>query len=133
MSRILIVDDEPMIAKLLSDWLDELGHETLGPTHNCASALALIEQTLPDAAIIDLSLGGSESGYPVAHSLAGRNVPFVFATGHTAGDLSPGFEGSSVLAKPFDFAAVQHAVKEMMTRRTPGVPGQKMPDPAPGS
>ncbi len=82
MSRILVVDDEPMISMLLADWLDELGHETLGPSHDAASALALIEASPPDAAIVDVSLG-AESGYRVAECLAKRNIPFVFATGHT--------------------------------------------------
>ncbi|MGA9767237.1 MAG: response regulator [Rhodomicrobium sp.] len=113
MSRILVVDDEPMITLLLGGWLDELGHEMAGPTHNAASALALIEASPPDAAIVDVSLG-AETGYPVAESLAKRNIPFVFATGHSATDLPPGFAGRNVLTKPFDFACVRAAVSELI-------------------
>ena len=118
MSRILIVDDEPMIAALLADWLVELGYEPLGPSRNIASALALIEATPPDAAIIDLSLG-AESGYPVAEALAKRKIPFVFATGYGDGGVIPRFAGTRVLVKPFDFAALETAVGEMINGRSP--------------
>jgi CheY-like chemotaxis protein len=113
MPGILIVDDDPMIASMLADWLGELGHDTVGPTHDTASALALIEMSPPDAAIVDVSLG-SESGYPVAECLDKRKIPFVFATGHTEASLIPRFKGTRVLLKPFDFAAVREAIGEMM-------------------
>ena len=48
--RILIVDDEPMISMLLEDWVEELGHEVVGPARDVASALALIGPASPDAA-----------------------------------------------------------------------------------
>ena len=74
MSRILIVDDEPMIAMMLADWVSELGHEAVGPSHNAHAALALIAESSPDAAIVDVSLGEG-SGYPVAECLTERNIP----------------------------------------------------------
>ncbi len=113
MARVLIVDDEPMIALLLEDWLNELGHEVVGPARNVASALALIGSAAPDAAIVDVTLG-KETGYPVAMRLAEREIPFVFATGRAEGSLLPPFEGAPMLAKPFDFAAVQAAVALML-------------------
>ena len=119
MSRILIVDDEPMIAELLVDWLGELGHEPLGPSRNTTSALALIEATPPDAAIIDLSLG-AESGYPVAEYLAKSKIPLIFATGYGDGGVIPRFAGTRVLVKPFDFAALDAAAGEMINGCIPG-------------
>ena len=113
MSRILIVDDEPMISMLVADWLSELGHETLGPSRDTASALAMIEASPPDAAIIDVSLG-AESGYPVAECLANSHIPFVFATGYSGANLPPRFAGTSVLNKPFDFARVRDALNELL-------------------
>jgi|SRR5271165_5213197 len=109
MSRILVVDDEPMIAMLLEDWLIELGHEIVGPAHSASSALALLETASPDAAIVDVSLG-DESGYPVAECLSKRKIPFVFATGYGQANLMPPFAGTRVLTKPFDFSALRSAL-----------------------
>ncbi len=113
MPRILVVDDEPMISILLADWLEELGYQILGPSRNVKSALALIEASPPDAAIIDVSLGG-ESSYPVAACLAKSHIPFVFATGSAEGSIDPAFMDARVLSKPFDFAAVREAVAGMI-------------------
>jgi CheY-like chemotaxis protein len=100
-ARILVVEDEPLIAMLLADWLKDLGCETLGPAHSVAEALTLINSAAPDAAIIDVSLK-NEQGYPVADALRTRGIPFVFATGH--GDaVATRYAGTPVLAKPFDF------------------------------
>jgi DNA-binding response OmpR family regulator len=113
MARILIVDDEPMISLLLEDWLEELGHQAVGPARNVKSALALIDSAGPDAAIVDVSLG-AESGYPVAERLAERKIPFVFATGRAEGSLRPPFANAPMLSKPFDFAAVGAAIANMI-------------------
>jgi CheY-like chemotaxis protein len=113
MSRILVVDDEPMVAALLADWLEELGHETIGPAYNAASALAMISAGTPDAAIVDVSLG-RETGYPIAERLHKLDVPFAFATGHAEESLSPQFTGRRIIAKPFDFEALRTVVDEMI-------------------
>jgi CheY-like chemotaxis protein len=56
MARILIVEDEPLIAMMLAEWLVELGHEALGPAETVGDALRLIEETAPSAAILDINL-----------------------------------------------------------------------------
>ncbi|MGO8955459.1 MAG: response regulator [Rhodomicrobium sp.] len=117
MPHILVVDDEPMISMLLADWLEELGYQILGPSRNVKSALSLIEASPPDAAIIDVSLG-AENGYPVADCLSKSNIPFVFATGRAEGSLEPRFGPVRILVKPFDFAAVQAIVAEMIGSTT---------------
>jgi CheY-like chemotaxis protein len=113
MPRVLVVDDEPMIALLLGDWLGELGHEVLGPARNAAQALALIEAKRPDAAIVDVSLG-RETGYPVAERLTKLGVPFVFATGRAEGTLQAPFTDAPIMCKPFDYAAVEAAIAQML-------------------
>jgi len=119
MPRILVVDDEPLISMLLAGWLEELGYQILGPSGNVKSALALIEASPPDAAIIDVSLG-AESGYPIADRLAKSNIPFVFATGRAEGSLDPAFKGARVLVKPFDFAAVREILAGITGRTAAG-------------
>ena len=74
MPRVLVVEDEPLISLLLADWLDELGHDVIGPARDVKSALALIDSAALDAAIVDVTLG-RETGYPIAECLARQNIP----------------------------------------------------------
>ncbi len=116
MARILIVDDEPLIALMIEDWVLELGHAPVGPAHDLASALSLAESPL-DAAIIDVSLG-KDSGVPVARVLATKRVPFAFATGHALATSDQSLEPSAILNKPFEFDAFRKAVDAMLAPRT---------------
>ena len=79
--RILIVEDEALVAMLVED--------------------ALLDSAAPDAAVLDLNLAG-ETSTPVADLLASRGVPFVVATGYGAEGLPPGHASVPVLAKPYD-------------------------------
>ncbi len=88
MARVLIVDDEPLIAMLAQDWLEDLGHQTVGPAHDLKTALTLAMEPL-DAAILDVSLGADKS-YEVARRLRAQDVPFAFATGHAPGPAAEG-------------------------------------------
>ena len=118
--RILIVDDEPLIAALLEDWLLELGYQVAGPACSVADALAILAGGGIDGAILDVTLG-RETSYPVAEELRRLAVPFVFATGHSADHLEPEFQDAVTLAKPFDFADVQRALALFPSRDFPSV------------
>lgn len=80
--RILVVEDEPLIAMMVEDMLAELGAQVIGPAGSLAEALLLAEEQI-DAALLDVNLEG-ERVYPVAERLTVRGVPFVFATGYGA-------------------------------------------------
>ncbi|MEJ0014010.1 MAG: response regulator [Bauldia sp.] len=112
MSRVLVLDDEPLIAMMLEDWLAELGHQTLGPARTIAAALELVENGAPEAAILDLSING-EMSYAVAERLAVRGIPFAFATGHGAARLQAPYDAVPMLGKPFDFAGVKAIVAKL--------------------
>lgn len=99
--RILVVEDEALVAMLLEDALGDAGCTILGPTVSVEQSLGLLHDQRPDAAVIDLNLAGESSG-PVADALAGMGVPFVVATGYGAEGLPPGHEGVPVLTKPYD-------------------------------
>jgi DNA-binding response OmpR family regulator len=112
--RILVVDDEILIAMLLESWLTELGHEVAGPARSAADGLALIASGGQiDAAILDVNLG-RENSYPVAATLQERGVPIAFATGVGELDEAAGFAGALLLAKPYDFAAVKATVERLL-------------------
>ncbi len=115
MPRILVVDDEPLIAMMLTDWLAEQGVETAGPAHTVAQALSVIDAIKIDAAVLDISLGDDDC-YAVADMLASRGIPFAFATGHSSDSLAERFKGVATVTKPFDFEVVRQAISRLLGR-----------------
>src|SRR5690348_11641049 len=77
---ILIVEDEPLIAMMLEDFLDSLGHKVRGTCETVQCALDEVEKGGFDLAILDVNLKG-ENVWPVATKLREKKVPFVIATG----------------------------------------------------
>ena len=114
MARILIVDDEPLIAMLTEEWVVDLGHTPVGPAHGLKAALDLVATSDIDGAIIDVTLG-RESAYPLAEVLAARGIPFVFATGHSEADIERGHAAVAVLVKPFGLKPFEAAVKTIVS------------------
>lgn len=82
-ARVLIVEDEPLIASYLEELLGLAGCIVLGPAFRIHEALALIARERPEAAILDLTLHG-ERTTAVAEALTARRVPFVVMTGYGA-------------------------------------------------
>jgi CheY-like chemotaxis protein len=111
MAKILIVDDEPLIAAMMEDWLTELGHDVVGPAHNLGRALELAEGDM-DAAIVDVSLG-KDTCDPLVEALIARDLPFALATGHAQEDLEPRYRKQPTLLKPFEFAAFRRTVDRL--------------------
>lgn len=100
MARILVVEDEILVAMLMEDTLADLGHEVLGPAMRLETALIAAENEDVDFAILDINLAGKQS-FPVADKLAARGIPFMFASGYGAAGLVDPYRGSPVLQKPF--------------------------------
>jgi CheY-like chemotaxis protein len=99
--RILVVEDEALVAMLVEDTLLDAGASVVGPVASVAEALALLETEVPDVAVLDLNLAG-ETSTPVADVLAARGIRFIVATGYGADGLPPGHADVPVLAKPYD-------------------------------
>ena len=99
--RILVVEDEMMIAMLVEDMLAELGCSVVGPAHalDVALNLARTEQGI-DAALLDVNLGG-QPVFAVADALREKGVPAIFSTGYGDAGLRDVDRGSQVLQKPF--------------------------------
>ena len=115
MAKVLVVDDEPLIAMLLADWLEEQGVEVIGPAHTVAQAMALIEEGKVDAAVLDVSLAEGKS-YAAADLLASKGIPFAFATGHGAEGIDPRFKDIQIISKPFNFDGVQKMLAALLKR-----------------
>lgn len=109
-TRVLLVEDEPLIAMMLEDFLDALGYACAGAVDGVAPALKLIEAGGVDCAILDVNLRGGEKSWPVATALAERNIPFVFATGGSDDTIAEAFRSRPLLAKPFTIDGVEKAL-----------------------
>ena len=100
--RILVVEDEALVAMALEDMLDDLGCVVVDVAGTVSRGVAIAgDAGLPlDAAILDVNLGG-EKVYPVAERLTARGVPFVFCTGYGLSGISVDFAHVPTLAKPY--------------------------------
>ena len=98
--RVLIIEDETLIALLLEDMLSELGCTILGSASTVEAAIEMLNGTPPGVAVLDINLGGEKS-YGVAQALAERQIPFIFSTGYADGRLEAPWQDRPVLQKPF--------------------------------
>ena len=107
--RILIVEDEMLVAMNIEDMLRELGHEVAAGAARLEAALEAAQDTEIDAALLDVNLAGDDS-FPVADLLAERGVPFLFATGYGVHGINERHRGRPVLQKPFRAADLAEAI-----------------------
>ena len=98
--RVLVVEDEAMVAMMLEDMLLDLGCEIVGPAANLAAGLALAGSAELDGAVLDVNLAG-EKVFPIADLLASRGVPFVYATGYGRAGLRGDDDPRPVVQKPY--------------------------------
>jgi DNA-binding response OmpR family regulator len=98
--RVLIVEDEMLVALLIEDFLVELGCSTLGPCASVAMAFDTIRTEAFDLAVLDVNLAG-EKVYPVAELLEEQQIPFLFLSGYGEDAIPPGRKDWRVCAKPF--------------------------------
>jgi len=109
LARVLVVEDEMMVAMLVEDMLTDLGYEVVTVASRMESAIEHAERSDVDLAILDLNLNGEKS-YPVAEALRTRNVPFLFATGYGEGALPEAFRNVPTLQKPFVSGQLKYAL-----------------------
>ena len=120
--RVLVVEDESLVAMMLCDMLEDLGCAVVGPTATVTGALALLDAGAPpDGALLDVNLGG-ESAYGVADALARRAVPFIFVSGYGRGGIDPRYAQAPVLSKPFEPVRLARAVGQALRSMTEARP-----------
>ena len=98
--RVLVVEDEALVAFQLEDMLAELGCAVIGPASRVGQALDLLGRERVDAAVLDVNVAG-ELVYPVADALTAQGLPYIFATGYGAAGLTPCYRCRPILHKPF--------------------------------
>jgi CheY-like chemotaxis protein len=97
---ILIVEDEPLIAMMLEDFLESMGHSVRGTCDTVSQALVAAGKGGFDLAILDVNLKG-ESVWPVAAALRKQGTPFVLASGGHVEPPPPEFKDAPMIEKPF--------------------------------
>ncbi len=112
MARILIVEDEMLVAMLVEDVVLDLGHEVVGPAMRLEDALLAVDELQFDFAILDINLAGKQS-FPVADRLTQRGTPFIFASGYGAAGLAEAYRAAPILQKPFSPEQVEAVLKKV--------------------
>ena len=112
--RILIVEDDPIIALDIAQTLSDAGATILGPAHKVAEALSLIEHERPTLAVLDWRLE-QETASPVAHQLAALGVPFLFHTS-SRGHPEAAHPDVTIVDKPTRPEQLVEAVKALTDR-----------------
>lgn len=107
---ILVVEDEPLIAMMLEDFLETLGHRVHASCDNVESAIGEAEKGGFDIAILDVNLGG-RNAWPIARKLREKQIPFVIATGGHVDPPPPEFANVPVIEKPYTVDRVTPAIE----------------------
>jgi len=98
--RVLIVEDDLLIALTLGELVEELGHKVIGPAFTLEEGLAAVGDNAIDFALLDFDLGSDTDSIPIAQALMLLSVPFVFATGTDPKHMAASFAGHPVISKP---------------------------------
>ena len=105
--RILVVEDDYMIAEDVRLELTQAGAVVVGPVPSVSRALDLLDNVAPvDAAILDVNLG-TERSFPIAERLETLAIPFLFSTGYNSADIPPEWQHAMVVIKPFQIESVE--------------------------
>lgn len=115
-ARVLVVEDEFIVAALLEERLRSLGCDVVGPAATVAEALEMLAVEPVDVAVLDVNIAG-EKVFPVADELEARGVPFIFATAYGAAGIADRHGQKSVLDKPYQERALEHALRAAVQGR----------------
>jgi two-component sensor histidine kinase len=109
-SRVMIVEDEALVAMMMEDFVEELGFSVCGPFSSLSAATLAARAGEFEAAVLDVNLGG-ELVYPLADLLAERGVPFIFVTGYGSDLVDSRFADIPVLQKPVQVGELRGAFR----------------------
>jgi CheY-like chemotaxis protein len=113
--RVLVVEDEHLVALALAEELELAGAVVIGPAASLGTALELIERNELDGAILDIELQ-SRLSYPAADALLARTIPFLFTTGYDASVVPDAYDGVPTVQKPVHSEAVLETLARFFRR-----------------
>jgi CheY-like chemotaxis protein len=109
--RVLVVEDEVLVAMDMEMALGDAGCEVIGPVGSVADALAAVRTQKLDAAVLDVNLG-DQPAFPVADALAAAGIPFVWLTGHSPEVIPSRHRHRPLLTKPYLGAKLLDAIQQ---------------------
>jgi two-component SAPR family response regulator len=113
--KILIVEDEALLAMELESEVEEAGHEIVGVAAESKQALSLIEKSSPQFAFVDIQLLDGPTGIDVGRHLASRSIPYVFVSGNLK-RIPEDFAGAlGAIEKPYTMNGLQNALEFINT------------------
>ncbi len=113
--RVLVVEDQSILAMAMEGNLHDLGCEVVGPVGRLTAALQLASEEALDAAILDVDLAGTKV-FPVAAALQRRGIPFMFLTGFAGATLPAEWRGSLCFGKPLDREDLEKFLRSLSQR-----------------
>lgn len=113
-ARILVVEDEALVAINLESILEDLGYRVVGPVMRMDRLVAIVEAGIDaDAAILDVNIAGAEV-FPQAERIARSGIPILFATGYGRAGLPAAWKDWPVIQKPYTPAEIRDAVRRVL-------------------
>lgn len=107
--KVLVVEDEALVALQIENFLSRAGHSVVGIADSISTALEVVEADVPDMALVDVNLVGGESGIALAEKLREHQIPVLLATGNCPPELASQV-AVGCLSKPFASCELLSAV-----------------------
>ncbi|WP_407113371.1 response regulator [Bradyrhizobium sp. LMG 9283] len=114
-ARVLLVEDEGLVALMIEDMLEELGLTVVASAAHVKKACELATTASFDLALLDVNLAG-EFVFPVARILRDRRIPFLFSTGYGGPPLEEEFRNAPALGKPFSVEQLNEKLRTLLSR-----------------
>jgi DNA-binding response OmpR family regulator len=112
-SKVLVVEDNFLIAGDICEFLRQSGYEPVGPARGVAAAAKMLKEQKIDAAVLDIMLG-DRFCYPLCDHLERWNVPYLFVSGTPPSSIPDSYREIPLIAKPFDRALLKRALDKMI-------------------
>jgi DNA-binding response OmpR family regulator len=111
--RVLVCDDNLLMADVVAEFLRDCGLEPVGPVGRLESAMHTARERALDGAILDINVNGRPC-FPVCAILSARRIPFIFLTGYPHAGIPIEYRGSPLMGKPFEPNEMKEALADML-------------------
>lgn len=115
-TRVLVVEDEPLISMFIEDALADLGCETVAIVSNLTEAMTKAAELQYDIVMLDVNLGGKQT-FKLAEFLCERHLPFIFSTGYGSIGIPSHLQHVPVLQKPFQESELREKLQTALAAR----------------
>ena len=112
-NRIVVIEDEPLIALDIEAAVTDAGCEVAGTARTILEALSLLDDVECDGAVLDANLSG-ESARSIVERLALKGLPYIVVSGYSRNQLDFLDESTILIGKPFDFHELIHSVRDVL-------------------